>query len=102
MRVLYRDNSILLTGDIESEVEGVLVNSGVFLEADILKTGHHGSKTSSGLDFLGKVNPKISVIECGLNNRYGHPHDEVLENFELAGVEEVYRTDLDGVVEFVF
>jgi competence protein ComEC len=102
VRVVYEENEILLTGDLEMEGEEQLVEEGVELEADILKAGHHGSKTASGLEFLGEVGAEVVVISCGLDNKFGHPHEEVMENFALSGVEEVRRTDLEGTVEIEF
>ena len=64
---------------------------------DVLKIGHHGSKTSSDKNFIDEMNPKYSVISVGKNNRYGHPNKEVLENLENS---KIYRTDLDGSIMF--
>jgi len=102
IKVIYDDVKILLTGDLETEAEAALVNSGEDLRAEILKAGHHGSKTASSIEFLKKVKPKVVVIQSGEGNSFGHPHDESLNNFEKIGVEKVYRNDLDGRVEFVF
>ena len=66
-------------------------------EIDVLKVGHHGSRTSSSKDFIDKVNPKYSVISVGKNNRYGHPNKEVLENLKDS---KIYRTDQDGSIMF--
>ena len=59
--------------------------------------GHHGSKTNSNLEFIGKINPKYSIISVGKNNRYGHPNKEVLDNL---GNSKIYRTDQDGSIMF--
>lgn len=64
-------------------------------EIYVLKVGHHGSKMSSGKDFINEVNPKYSIISVGKNNRYGHPNKEVLENLDKS---KIYRTDLDGSI----
>lgn len=102
MKVTYGRTRILLTGDLEQEAEAELVaNPYLDLRADILKAGHHGSRTSSTVDFLNKVKPKIVVIQCGKDNQFGHPHEETLKKFEQMGV-ELWRNDLDGRVEFVF
>ncbi|MBP7671013.1 MBL fold metallo-hydrolase [Candidatus Gracilibacteria bacterium] len=93
------DERILLTGDIEEEIEELLLAKRVDLKADVLKLGHHGSKTSSGLKFLAKVRPKKAVIQVGAGNSYGHPSEKVLRNLHAVGVEEVFRTDLDGRIE---
>ena len=62
---------------------------------DVLKIGHHGSKTSSSETFIDKMNPKYSIISVGINNRYGHPNKEVLNTLEDS---KIYRTDQDGSV----
>ena len=64
---------------------------------DVLKVGHHGSKTSSSKDFIDEINPKYSIISVGKNNRYGHPNKEVLENLKNS---KTYRTDQDGSIMF--
>lgn len=102
MRVIYKDKEILLTGDSEKEVEAELVLSGADLSADILKAGHHGSKTANSLEFLGKVKPDFFAISCGIGNKFGHPHKETLENLKQAGINKIYRTDIDGTIDFSF
>lgn len=64
---------------------------------DVLKVGHHGSKTSSSKSFINKINPKYSIISVGKNNRYGHPNKEVLNNLDHS---KIYRTDEDGSIMF--
>ena len=64
---------------------------------DVLKVGHHGSKTSSSKEFIDEINPKYGVISVGKNNRYGHPNKEVLNNLENS---KIYRTDQDGSIMF--
>lgn len=72
--------SMLFTGDIETDAETEIVKEfGDRLEADILKVGHHGSKTSSTSSFLEKVKPKIALIGVGKNNTFGHPNSGVLD-----------------------
>jgi competence protein ComEC len=78
-KLVYKDFEVLLTGDIEKSVERKLVNSGIDLKADVLKVPHHGSKTSSTEEFLQAVNSVINIIQAGKDNKYGHPHQEVLE-----------------------
>lgn len=97
----WKDNKILLTGDAEFEVENELLISGIDLDADILKAGHHGSRTSSSLEFLEQVSPELMVISCGENNDYGHPHEETLEKAEEMNI-EIRRTDLEGTISIVF
>lgn len=90
---------VMLTGDMEAKVERRLVFGGYDLRSDILKVGHHGSKTSTTPEFLNAVAPDIAFVQVG-KNRYGHPTREVLdrlENFEI----KYYRSDLDGHVKII-
>jgi competence protein ComEC len=102
LKILYRDHSILLMGDCEIECEQELIDFNLILDSDILKVGHHGSKTASSLDFLYKVSAEIAVIQSSSDNKWGHPHFEVLENLKTSGVKQIYRNDLNGTVEFIF
>ena len=97
LRIEYGSTSFLLTGDMEKTAETDLVNSGVNLRADVLQVGYHGSSTSTGYLFLNSVLPEMAVISCGVNNKYGHPHEETLSILRDAGV-DVYRTDLQGTI----
>jgi len=91
-------NKILLTGDAEKKTEDQLINKQVDLSAQILQVGHHGSKTSTSAEFIRAVDPKIAVIQVGKNNRYGHPHQEVLDRLKNI---KIFRTDLDGDINFL-
>ncbi len=95
IRVESPNGQILLMGDAEQEVESALLAKGVDLEADILKAGHHGSKTSSTLPFLEAVDPKVMLISDGIGNDYGHPSPTTLEKAATLDI-EVRRTDLEG------
>jgi competence protein ComEC len=97
-RLTYGDVSLLLTGDIEAEVEEALVGAGSIRESTLLKLAHHGSCGSSTPAFLDAVNPEVAVISVGADNRFGHPCDEVLERL---GDIPVYRTDAHGAVEVI-
>ena len=97
LRIDYGSTSFLLTGDMESDAERDLVESGANLKADVLQVGHHGSSTSSSYLFLNAVLPEMGIISCGVNNKYGHPHEETLSILRDAGV-DVYRTDLMGTI----
>lgn len=100
-RMVYGSTSVMLTGDSPDEIERHLIfKDGTTLRSDILKAGHHGSRTSSGLEFVKTVAPKYAVISAGKGNRYGHPHKEVLNVFNTLGV-EVMRTDTMGTLYFV-
>jgi len=94
-KVTFDEVSVLLTGDIEKEAESDLLSDPGDLPANILKVAHHGSASSSTMDFLQEVEPEISIIMCGEDNQYGHPHDETLNRLEEVGT-EIYRTDIHG------
>ena len=101
-RLHYGNVSVLLSADMEDEAELRLVDSGAEISSTVLKAGHHGSGTSSSQAFLDAVGPEIAVISAGLDNQYGHPAPQVLERLdESVGSQNVYRTDLQGTVEFV-
>ena len=102
LKVIFKNEEILLMGDAEKDIEEALLTSGVDLDSDILKAGHHGSKTSSTLNFLNAVSPKSVVVSCGKDNSFGHPPPETLRNFYRANINNIYRTDLDGRIEFEF
>ncbi|MGE5396360.1 MAG: MBL fold metallo-hydrolase [Chitinophagales bacterium] len=97
IRIKYKNNAFLLTGDADSEVENELISSGDELAADVLKVGHHGSRESTSSQFLEEVNPKYAVIEVGSGNDYGHPHPETLARLKANNV-TVYRTDRDKTI----
>ena len=87
----------LFMGDAGVEVEEGLIEKYNLKNIDVLKVGHHGSKTSSSKNFIDEINPKYSVISVGKNNRYGHPNENVLDNLEDS---KIYRTDQDGSIIF--
>lgn len=86
IRVLYKDHSILFTGDIERDAEEKILRSGADIRSDILKVAHHGSRTSSSTGFLLAVDPDLGLISAGRNNRFGHPHAEVVDRFRSLGI----------------
>ncbi len=91
----------IFMGDLETSEEKKLLSSGLNLDCDIIKIGHHGSKTSTGTDLLKAVTPDYAVISVGASNSYGHPSHEVLNRLE--GAEITYlRTDYDGDISFTF
>jgi competence protein ComEC len=92
--------SFLLTGDIEAEVERRLAASELALGATVLKSAHHGSKSSSIPQFLDRVDPQIVVISAGVDNQFGHPHPEILQRYVDYGV-TILRTDESGTVELI-
>jgi competence protein ComEC len=99
VRLVYRGVSVLMTGDLGFEGEESILESvgaGGRLRSTVLKAGHHGSRYSTGDAFLAAVAPRAAVIQVG-KNTYGHPHKDVLEKFEKAGI-AVFRNDTDGAV----
>jgi len=95
-RLVFNNISFLLTGDIEKSVERKLVNKSIDLDSDILKVAHHGSKTSSSLEFLEIVSPEIAVISVG-ENPWGHPNQEVLENLQQFNIEILITKELGDI-----
>lgn len=94
----YGEFSMLFTGDVEKDVEEKLVAAyGDKLRAKVLKSPHHGSKTSSSPKFMQAVQPEAVLISLGKDNDYGHPHQATLERYEKQGC-KVYRTDQDGSI----
>lgn len=93
--------SWLFTGDLESEGEKRLVQTYPNLKIDVLKAGHHGSKTSSTDLFLSSVLPQIAIISAGENNRYGHPHTDVISRLASRNI-RILRTDEHGAVTYIF
>lgn len=98
--VNYGGLRIMITGDLLEEEEHKMIQyyrGTDVLKCDVLKVGHHGSKTSSSEEFLDAVKPSMAVIQVGMNNMYGHPHQQTLERLIERGI-KVYRTDIDGAV----
>ncbi len=99
-RVRFGETRFLLMGDAGKEVEEELLENGVDLRADVLKVGHHGSRSSSTETFVKAVAPTVAVISCGLGNRYNHPHKETLSTLRDVSC-TVYRNDFHGDVMVV-
>ena len=97
LKVSHGNNSFLLTGDMEKTAERDLVESGAALEADVLKVGHHGGASSSTYLFLRAVNPKYAVISCGLDNEYGHPHEDTISRLNDVGA-RIFQTNDQGTI----
>ena len=93
----FSNHKFLFMGDAGVGVEEDLIEKYNLSDIDVLKVGHHGSKTSSSKEFINEVNPKYSIISVGKNNRYGHPNSNVLENLDNS---KIYRTDDDGSIMF--
>jgi len=100
LKLVYASTTALLMGDAERPLERQLIGAGTNLDVDVLKVGHHGSKTSTSEEFLRATTPRLAVISVGRKNRYGHPYQEVLDRLERFGV-TVLRTDQDGDITIV-
>ena len=95
LRIVYGGTSFLFTGDMESDAETNLLESGVMLKSTVLKVGHHGSSSSTSYRFLKEVAPKYAVISVGKDNQYDHPNEDVLSRLRDADT-VLYRTDMQG------
>jgi competence protein ComEC len=95
----YKENTFLFTGDLSKKGEKRIVKKYNLSEVDVLKAGHHGSKTSSGEIFLNQIKPKIIIISVGRNN-FGHPSAEVIERYNKKSIKYL-RTDQNGMIKFI-
>lgn len=96
-RLVFGDFTMMLTGDAEKKEEHDILAAGSNVQSKILKSGHHGSKTSSSADFLRAVQPEAAVISCGVNNDYGHPHKETMKKYHALNI-PVYVTAENGTI----
>lgn len=101
-KLVYKDFSMLFTGDIEEVAEKAILSEygrtgANILNSTILKVAHHGSKTSSTIEFINAVNPKYALIGVGKNNKFGHPSDITISNLQSLNV-QIYRTDQVGEI----
>ncbi|MDO8591162.1 MAG: MBL fold metallo-hydrolase [bacterium] len=99
-KLIFKDFSIMLTGDATAKIENQLLVYGGGLRADILKVGHHGSKYSSSSSFLNVVSPKAAIIEVGAKNRYGHPSPAALSRIKMFDM-DIFRTDQNGDIKIL-
>lgn len=97
VRADFGSTSFLFTGDTTSQSEKDMLNANENLQADVLKVAHHGSRDSNSYVFLKEVNPVYSVISCGTDNDYGHPHEEALSRLNDVGT-TLFRTDDSGTI----
>lgn len=97
LMVSFGEMDILFTGDAETSLEMDLLESGVNLDAEILKIGHHGSDTSSSDAFLDAVSPEYGLLSTAVGNKHDHPIGEIMDRYEKRGI-EIYRTDQSGTV----
>ncbi len=98
IKIIHGENSFLFVGDAEHEAENLNIKIyNNFLDSDVLKIGHHGSKSSSSQKFINAVTPKVGLISAGLNNSFGHPVKSIVERFINSNV-LLYRTDIEGAI----
>lgn len=94
----YNDVSFMFGGDAEKLVENDILNNNYNVDIDVLKVSHHGSSTSSSPDFISAMSPTVAVISCGLNNDYGHPHQEVLQTLTDNNVKLYTTPELGNII----
>ena len=92
---MYKNYSILFTGDASLKSEDYILDNYDLSKIDILKVGHHGSKTSTGINLIDKLEPKIALISVGKDNKFNHPNQMVLDNLKTS---QIYRTDINGTI----
>jgi competence protein ComEC len=97
LKITYGDVRFIFTGDASKSDELNMLQSGFDLQADILQLGHHGSSTSTHPTFLREVKPSIAIYSAGVDNNYGHPHNEVVNLIQRSGI-KLYGTDVHGTV----
>ncbi|MBW2523516.1 MAG: MBL fold metallo-hydrolase [Deltaproteobacteria bacterium] len=99
LRIRLGSRAVLLVGDAEEAAERALLGGSGSLVVDLLKVGHHGSRSSTSASFLRAVRPATAVISCGARNRFGHPHGSTLERLGRQGI-AVFRTDRGGALSW--
>ena len=100
LRVTFGETVFLFTGDAGTKSENAQLASGLSLKVDVLKVGHHGSRTSTTQKYLDAVSPQYAIISCGTDNSYGHPHSETMTRLNRKNI-TIYRTDEMGTIIFV-
>lgn len=98
VELVYKQNRFLFMGDAEKEQELAVLDE--LNDVDLMKVGHHGSRTSTTQALIDQIKPEIAVILCGRENKYGHPHQEVVDRLQAYG-SQIYRTDLQGTIRVV-
>jgi len=96
----YGQVDFLFTGDAEQEAEASMLTEGIVPDVEILKVGHHGSRTASSTAFLAVTTPEVAIYMAGIGNPYGHPHAETIEALEEIGA-KIYGTDVNGTIVVV-
>lgn len=97
IRMDFGKTSFLFTGDMETQSQEDMLRSGAVSRVNLLSAPHHGSNSSIDKGFMRAITPQISVISCGVDNDYGHPHPETLKLYEDMGI-EYFRTDMQGSI----
>ncbi|WP_102349048.1 MBL fold metallo-hydrolase [Bacillus sp. Marseille-P3661] len=97
LKLTYGNVRFIFTGDASKDDELKILQSGIDVQADILQLGHHGSSTSTHPSFLNEVGPSVAIYSAGQDNTYGHPHKEVVELIQGAGI-KLYGTDVHGTI----
>jgi competence protein ComEC len=96
LKIKGKNKSFLFAGDVEEEAEEDIMHIGRWLKSDVIKVPHHGGKTSAYEPFFEAVSPQVAVISAGRDNRFGHPHREILDMLNKV---KVFRTDTDGAIK---
>lgn len=99
IKLTYGSTSFLLTGDAQTVSEAEMLDNGIDLSSDVIKLSHHGSSTSSTMNFLDKVDPKYAIISVGKENKYEHPHSATMQVMKERAI-NLYRTDEQGSIVF--
>lgn len=99
LHLTYGNTAFLFSGDAEIEAEHDILELNQNIKADVYKVGHHGSSTSTTDKYLAAINPEYAVISSGIDNRYGHPHQETLTKLNSNGI-NIFRTDEKGTIIF--
>jgi len=97
LKVTYGEIRFIFTGDASTSDELTMLQSGFNMDADILQLGHHGSSTSTHPTFLSEVSPSVAIYSAGVDNSYGHPHDEVVNRIKGSGI-DLYGTNVHGTI----
>jgi len=97
MKMTYADTVAIFTGDASVDVEKQMLSQSISLDADILKVGHHGSRTSTSEKFIDAVSPKYAIIQSEIDNDFGHPHPEVIERLQSRDI-HILRNDQQGMI----
>jgi competence protein ComEC len=97
LKIIFGEVEVLLTGDIGVAIEEKLVREGLSIDSDVLKVSHHGSRYASSSEFLDAVAPSFAILSVGIDNSYGHPHDEILKSLREREI-TTFLTSIDGTI----